>query len=35
MEIRVPLDLANQVLVDIPDDLIQKSLAAFDCPTFW
>jgi hypothetical protein len=35
MEIRVPLDLVNQVLVDIPDDLIQKSLAAFDCPTFW
>jgi len=35
MEIRVPLDLANQTLINIPDDLIQKSLVAFEPPTFW
>jgi hypothetical protein len=35
LEVRVPLDLAEKTLVDIPDGLIQKSLVAFDCPTFW
>lgn len=35
LEVRVPLDLVEQTLVDIPDDLIQQSLVAFDCPTFW
>ena len=35
LEVRVPLDLAEHTLVDIPDDLIQQSLVAFDCPTFW
>jgi hypothetical protein len=35
MEIRVPLDLADQALANIPDGLIQKSLAAIDCSTFW
>lgn len=35
MEVRVPLDIANQTLVDIPDGLIQKSIVAFNPPTFW
>jgi hypothetical protein len=35
LEIRVPLRLADKVLVHLPDPLIQQSLAMFDCPTFW
>ena len=35
LEVIVPLDLVERTLVDIPDDLIQQSLVAFNCPTFW
>lgn len=35
MEIRIPLSLADNVLLHVPDALIQQSLVGFECATFW
>jgi hypothetical protein len=35
MEIRVPMGLADKVLLNPPDDFIQRVIATFDCPTLW
>jgi hypothetical protein len=35
MEIRVPLHLAEKVLLCLPDNLIRDSMASFDCTTLW
>ena len=35
MEIRVPLDLVDRVLLSVPDSLIQCSVTSFECRTFW
>ena len=35
MEIRVPLSLADAVLVDLPYDVVGAAVASFSCKTFW
>jgi hypothetical protein len=35
MEIRVPLKLANKVLIELPDSVIQDTLVTFDLDTLW
>jgi hypothetical protein len=35
LEIRVPLRMANQVLIDLPDDLVQASTVSVDRVVWW
>ncbi|KAG2063846.1 hypothetical protein BDR04DRAFT_1036956, partial [Suillus decipiens] len=35
LEIRVPFSLADQVLLQMPDSVIQDTLVSFDCKLFW
>lgn len=35
MEIRVPLSLADAVLVDLPYKVVEAAVASFSCDTFW
>ncbi|KIK36930.1 hypothetical protein CY34DRAFT_26192 [Suillus luteus UH-Slu-Lm8-n1] len=35
LEIRVPFGLADKVLLQIPDSVIQDTLVTFDCKIFW
>lgn len=35
MEVRVPLSVARQVFLELPHQLIQHTVVAYDCSTFW
>ncbi|KAG2062943.1 hypothetical protein BDR04DRAFT_1039491, partial [Suillus decipiens] len=35
LEVRVPLCLADKVLLQIPDSVVQDTLITFDCKLFW
>lgn len=35
LELRVPLELGNHVLLDLPYDFIQDTMLSYNCQTFW
>lgn len=35
MEIRVPLNKADDVLLGLPDSLVQTAVASYECPLYW